>query len=367
MWLLAIHLSTSAATMRAEHKITGNWLKVQGMDMLKQDIKSLKRVNSTAYCIEECENTPKCESFSYTSEFPYGTCWFKKSVQNFALNSNAVSFIKTPAKFECFANSDFYGHDVFSSKVSYDDCSILCNKERKTCNSFTWILNENEEYGQCYLKMLPDNAQRNDNSRGAVTCRSRGNYDEEIPNEHKSSRNSGHTEAPRLFSLYRPEAVAPSSRHWLKVQGIDWVTRDIETQQVSDVESCQEICEKNPICESFSFSATHDFVNATCWLKESAQNYRLKSSVDSYVKTPTMYACFANSDFYGHDFFANATAYNDCATLCNKERRRCNGFTWLLNENEYLGQCYLKTLPTDDVQVFVSSRGAISCSYSIAM
>jgi hypothetical protein len=83
-------LSTaSAANIRIRDSIPGDWLRIEGVDLLKRDLatKSFIEMTSNAkdICIEACEKTPYCESFTYSGARP--TCWLKRSAKNFVLNS----------------------------------------------------------------------------------------------------------------------------------------------------------------------------------------------------------------------------------------------------------------------------------------
>jgi hypothetical protein len=153
-------------------------------------------------------------------------------------------------------------------------------------------------------------------------------------------------------------AKQKESGDWFQVRGIELIKRDIKNiTRVWSFENCQDACEKTRKCESFSYSGAYP--TDYCLLKKSAENYLLNADVDSYLKMPSNYQCFGNSDFYGYDFFTTKTSYNDCSKFCNKYNR-CNGFTWVLSEHEPLGQCYLKTL-LGDHEVSPSNRGAITC------
>jgi hypothetical protein len=405
------------------------WLKVRGIDLLRQDV--MNYAGNVEDCEAGCETIPECESFSVSGVFPHQTCWLKKSAMNYALNASVDSYVRMPATYECFANSDFYGYDFFSTATSFDDCTALCNNERKQCKGFTWVLNENVNLGQCYLKTLPDDASTISSTRGAISCQQRtttkttsatttvsvndlkesASDDDSIGSlsvgessisynlvnrsSHSDDRSETHFNHESISSTQEskfPYAVGglenckvvckkTLTKHvtyynkrandiqnktidvidrWLKVQGIDVLEQDI-LSFLGLVENCREACDTIPECESFSYSGA--FPDGMCALKKSAQNYVLNASVDSYMKMPPTYECFANSDFYGHDFFSTASSYNDCAGICNNQRNQCNGFTWILNENESLGQCYLKALP-DSAKTVANARGSISCKRS---
>jgi hypothetical protein len=157
-------------------------------------------------------------------------------------------------------------------------------------------------------------------------------------------------------------AVPTTSDHWLNVQGIELINRDIKNiTNIGNIEDCKEECTTTPECESFSYTESWPYYKYTCWFKKSAQNYVLKSGVNSFVKHPAMYQCFSNSDFNGRDFFYSQTSYNGCAKLCNEQRKKCTGFTWALSLNKTRGVCSLKTLSIDFWTVSANSRGSVSC------
>ncbi len=166
-------LATDSAAHMRKKKKTNEWLRVEGIDLLQRDLKSLTRIDHVE-CQKECEATPECESFSHTGAHPHGFCYLKKSAENYRLNSDVNSYVKIPAKYKCSANADVYGDDFFATKTSYNGCAKLCNKQRKKCDSFTWILNENEPLGQCYLKTLIDEPRISPNARGSITCQRGG-------------------------------------------------------------------------------------------------------------------------------------------------------------------------------------------------
>jgi hypothetical protein len=159
-----------------------------------------------------------------------------------------------------------------------------------------------------------------------------------------------------LATYVRPEHA--SSGEFLRIEGIELLYRDIESFNVSSIDSCQELCEHTYRCESFSYDGS--IHHGTCMLKKSAKNYVHNPTMTSSVRCRRPFKCFANSNFHGYDFSTIQTSYNDCAFRCNKSAKKCNGFTWLNNENAALGQCYLKTLPADAMPV-PDSRSAIGC------
>jgi hypothetical protein len=169
-----------AANMHVGHifksKTSGNWLKVEGVDLLKRDIKTLTLIRNIKYCENECQKTRECESFSYT-----GHCWLKKSPKNYILKPDVDSYIQIPINYQCFANSDFYGGDFFDTDTSYNGCTKLCNILHKRCKGFTWVLNENKPLGQCYLKTFQNEHHVSPNDRGAITCRRCGAVDYPFP------------------------------------------------------------------------------------------------------------------------------------------------------------------------------------------
>jgi hypothetical protein len=155
--------------MMNELKSTNKWLKVQGIHLLNQNMKVFMNLG-VEECKYHCENTRECESIVYTELWGNSTCWLKKSAQNYLLDSDMVSYVKIPPMYQCFPNLDFYGDNIFSANTSYNNCTELCNKERKACNGFTWVLNNVEEHGQCFLKILPYSPKAVADPRGAITC-----------------------------------------------------------------------------------------------------------------------------------------------------------------------------------------------------
>jgi hypothetical protein len=163
-----------ASCMRAEQALSGEFFKVEGIELLNRDIQGHLNISSIEECQQLCVDTPKCESFSYLNEpydgsMPHGSCKLKKSAKNYVLNAAVDSYVKSPRNFLCFGNSDFPGHDFFTKKTSYNECSSRCNKNKK-CNAFSWTINHDADLGQCYLKNLPANATPVADNRGAITC-----------------------------------------------------------------------------------------------------------------------------------------------------------------------------------------------------
>jgi hypothetical protein len=198
--------SASAASMRAE-ATTGDWLKVIGIDLLQQDIEMIKNIRCAENCAEVCAKKSNCESFSYhssPSSRPNSTCWLKQSVQNYVVNSNVVSYVKTPSTYQCFSYSELPGDVFYHTATSYNDCAKLCDKERANCDGFTWVLNENDDLGLCYLKALPADAKTVANSLGAITCKRKRSHENIKDNEDER------------FGF------------WLRYQGIYMLKHDIE-------------------------------------------------------------------------------------------------------------------------------------------
>jgi hypothetical protein len=148
-------------------------------------------------------------------------------------------------------------------------------------------------------------------------------------------------------------------RDWLRLDGLLLIGPDRKAiDDMSSIEYCQEECEKTNKCTSF---ALRSYANGrTCFLKKRAKNYILDKRAVSYVKPPLGFQCFSSSEFGGNDLYSIATSYEDCAARCDQDPRRCNGFTWALNEGATHGQCQLKELRSD-AKLFDSHRGAISC------
>jgi hypothetical protein len=161
-----------------------HWMMIRGIELIGKDITSVTEVDHQYdvnieidphwdrldICKRACESTRGCESWSFDASFSDGTCFLKKSPKNYFLDPDVISYVKTPVDYECRPRANFYGVHLFNFTSSYNECVKECNRNRYSCNGFTWILNENLELGQCFLKSLPHGPQTLPNFDGAITC-----------------------------------------------------------------------------------------------------------------------------------------------------------------------------------------------------
>jgi len=313
------NLRGAIACTRAD--LTKNvYVKVNNVDFYNQkDIKTVFNVPSINQCRDECNKNLDCRAVSFTGS----TCYLKGYPDNYALNPNVASLVKVPAPYHCFGNSDFFQGDVASSARSLPNCSDACDRDIN-CNAFTWVLNENNVLGQCYLKNFVSVLSPIFNPRGAIACT-------------------------------KATTPPPPPKKWVQLTGVDLFEQgDIENVKVSSIEACRDECNKNLDCRSVSFTAS------TCYLKRAPKNYVLKQNVNSVVQVPIGNPglnCYGNSDFLNSDSENFASSLPDCQKRCTSP---CNGFTWVLNENNALGQCYLKRLQAGQNPIN-NQRGAIAC------
>ncbi len=299
---------------------SSKWLQVKGIDLLKQDIKAVNRVGEIAYCGQVCDQTPDCQSSSFTGPFPYATCYLKRSPMNYVLNPAVDALIKVPDSYQCFANSDFSQRDLANHASSFVDCSNACNGNNK-CNGFTWVLNENSDLGQCYLKTLEVGQSPIGNNRGAVACKQ----------------------------------VGPPASDWITLKAHDFVRGDLFDRPATSLTECQNMCKANAAggCASVSFA------HGKCYLKTAPTDYIINPEVDASVAAPSNYQCGVG-DFEKHDVISIVASYDECATACNNNKD-CNSFVWDGTTQWNKPSCYLKRIDAGQPTIN-NPAGGIACA-----
>ncbi|RHZ02906.1 hypothetical protein DYB31_007149 [Aphanomyces astaci] len=270
-------------------------------DYIGGDVKAVSP-RSADDCCDECDNTPKCNTFTFTYDNG-GTCWLKAVVKPanwvFKLGAKSAQVLNpTNPPTTCGTledNTDYAGNDLTSTKQeAAESCCADCEKT-PGCQLFVW---SNHNGGTCWLK---------------------------------------HTKGAKVIVVGAKAGSLPTSTTCAPiVSDVDYVGNDIKSTRQTSADACCGDCKATSGCKLFVWN---NYNGGTCWLKHT-QGAKVtvvgaKASL-LLAGPPSCGAVESNVDFVGQDV-ANVKAGQavDCCAACHINLA-CNAYSWSS------GVCYLK-------------------------
>ncbi|RHY12894.1 hypothetical protein DYB25_012467 [Aphanomyces astaci] len=271
-------------------------------DYIGEDIKALP-FRSSDDCCDECDNTPKCNAFTYTYDNSTydigGTCWLK------AVDEPVVSVYKEGSKSArvlnptkpstacgtLAVNTHYIGGDLASTKqATAESCCADC-ENTPGCKLFVW---SNDDGGTCWLK----------HTKGAkVTAIG--------------------AKAGLLQAL--PGPLSCGNIEW----NMDFLGKNIAQVSAGQPADCCAACHSNQVCNAYSW------LGGVCYLKRRRAVTKLTSGVVS-ARVDKCSALESDVYYVGNDLSDVKADLADCCAIC-RETSGCGAFSWAS------GVCYLKS------------------------